>query len=73
MITILMHQMRISTNYVSSVMLGQEKLKIRKLIVKNVKEPKKTTPKQNVMKLSQIHRGIELCMRDIILRFDMTL
>jgi hypothetical protein len=36
-----MHQMRISTNQVSSVVLSPKKLEIRK-IVKNVKEPKKT-------------------------------
>ena len=35
-----MHQMRISTNQVSSVVLRPKKLKIRK-IVKNVNEPKK--------------------------------
>jgi hypothetical protein len=36
-----MHQMRISTNQVSSVVLRPKKLEIRK-IVKTVKEPKKT-------------------------------
>jgi hypothetical protein len=35
-----MHQMRISTNQVSSVVLRPKKLEIRK-IVKTVKEPKK--------------------------------
>jgi hypothetical protein len=35
-----MHQMRISTNQVSSVVLGLKKLEIRK-IVKTVKEPEK--------------------------------
>jgi hypothetical protein len=44
-----MHQMRISTNQVSSVVLGSKKLEIRK-IVKTVKEPKKT--KYCAMKLS---------------------
>jgi hypothetical protein len=39
-IPILMHQMRISTNKVSSVVLRPKKLEIRK-IVKSVKEPKK--------------------------------
>jgi hypothetical protein len=33
-----MHQMRISTNAVSSVVLRPEKLEIRKKIVKTVKE-----------------------------------
>jgi hypothetical protein len=40
MIPIFMHQMRISTNQVSSVVLGPKKLEIRK-IVKTVKEPEK--------------------------------
>jgi hypothetical protein len=39
-IPILMHQMRISTNQVSSVVLWPKKLEIRK-IVKTAKEPKK--------------------------------
>jgi hypothetical protein len=39
-IPILMHQMRISTNQVSSVVLRPKKLEIRK-IVKTIKEPKK--------------------------------
>jgi hypothetical protein len=43
-------------------------MEIRK-IVKAVKEPKKN--KYCAMKLSQIHRRIELCMREIILRFEM--
>jgi hypothetical protein len=37
-----MHQMHISTNEVSSEVLGPKKLEIRKKIVKIVKEPKKT-------------------------------
>jgi hypothetical protein len=41
MIPILMHQMRISTNQVSSVVLRPRKLEIRK-IVKTIKEPKKS-------------------------------
>jgi hypothetical protein len=40
-ILILMHQMRISTNQVSSVVLRPKKLEIRK-IVKTIKELKKT-------------------------------
>jgi hypothetical protein len=71
-IPILMHQMRISTNQVSSVVLGSKELEIRK-IVKTVKEPKKKTNKYCAMKLSQICRRIELSMREIILRFEMIL
>jgi hypothetical protein len=66
-----MHQMSISTNQVSSVVLRPKKLEIRKKVVKIVKEPKKT--KYYAMKLSQIRRRIELCMREIILRFEMNL
>jgi hypothetical protein len=69
-IPILMHQMRISTNQVSSVMLRSKKLEIRKN-VKIMKDPIKT--KQSSMKLSQIRRRIELCMREIILIWDQTL
>jgi hypothetical protein len=49
-----MHQMRISTTQVSSVMLRSKKLEIRKQMRK-LKEPK-----QSAMKLSQIRRRIEL-------------
>jgi hypothetical protein len=52
-----MHQMRIS------LMLRPNNLEIRN------NEPEKS--KQRAMKLSQIHRRIELCMREIILRFEM--
>ena len=62
-----MHQMRISTNQVSSVVLRPKKLEIPKN-VKNVQEPKKKT-KYCATKLNQIRRRIELCMREIILRF----
>jgi hypothetical protein len=68
-IPILMYYMRIATNKVSSVMLRSKKLEIRKN-VKSVKEP--TKPK-SAMKLSQICRRKELCMRNIILRFEMKL
>ena len=45
-----MHQMRISTTQVSSVMLRSKKLEIREKKVQIVKEPIK--PKQTAMKLS---------------------
>jgi hypothetical protein len=48
-----------------------EKLEIRKKRVKTVKEPIKA--KQSAIKLSQIRRRIELCMRKIILHFEMNL
>jgi hypothetical protein len=41
--------------------------------VKTVKEPKKQTNKYYAMKLSQIRLRLELCMREIILRFVMNL
>jgi hypothetical protein len=47
--------------------------------VKTASEPKKKkkqthkNPKYFAMKLSQIRRRIELCMREIILRFEMNL
>jgi hypothetical protein len=62
--------MRISTNQVSSVMLRSKYLEIQKKL-KIVKEPIKT--EQSVMKWSQIRRRIELCMREIIFRFEMVL
>jgi hypothetical protein len=65
-----MHQVHILTNQVSSVMLSLKELEIRKKI-KTVKESLKT--KQSAMKLSQIRRRIELCMREIILPFEMNL
>jgi hypothetical protein len=65
-----MHQMCISTNQVSSVVLRPKKLKIRKK-KENVKEPKKT--KHYTMELSQSRRRIKLCMGEIILRFEMKL
>jgi hypothetical protein len=52
------------------MMLRLKKLEILKN-AKTVKEPIKT--KQSAMKLSQIRRRIELCMREIILRFKMDL
>jgi hypothetical protein len=65
-IQILMHQMGISTNQVSSVVLRPQSWKSEKKIGKTVKEPEKK-PKYCAMKLSHICRRIELCMREIIL------
>jgi hypothetical protein len=61
-IPILVHQMRISTNQVSSVMLRSKNLEIRKKMWKLWKSRQMKT-KHSAMKLSQIHRRIELCMR----------
>jgi hypothetical protein len=66
-----MHQMRISTTQVSSVMLRSKKLEIRTKC-ENCKSRRMKT-KQSAIKLSQIRRGIELCLREIILRFEMNL
>jgi hypothetical protein len=68
MLPILMHQMHISTTQVSSVMLKSKTLAIRR----KVKERSDET-KQSAMKLSQSHRKIELCLREIILRFGMNI
>ena len=57
-----MHQMRISTNEVSSVVLEPKKLEVEKIKCENCKEPKKS---YSAMKLSQIRRRKELCMREI--------
>jgi hypothetical protein len=67
-----MHQMRISTTQVSSVMLKSKKLEIRKKKCENWKSRRMKT-KQSAMKLSQIRRRIELCLREMILRFEMNL
>jgi hypothetical protein len=66
-----MHPMCISTNEVSSVVLEPKKLEIQKTNCENCKRAEKT--KYCAMKLSQIRRRIELCMREIILRFEMNL
>jgi hypothetical protein len=68
-IPILMYQMHISTNEVSSVMLCLKKLEI----LKKCENYEKTIKYQSVMKLSQIRQRIELCMREIILLFQMNL
>jgi hypothetical protein len=63
-----MHQMRISTTQVSSVMLRSKQLEIRKKC--EIWKSCRMKTKQNAMKLSQIRRRIELCLREIILRFE---
>jgi hypothetical protein len=71
-----MHQMRISTNQDSSVELRPKKLEIRKQKLWKLYEPKEKKKNQNkycAMKLSQIRSRIELCMSEIILRFEMNL
>jgi hypothetical protein len=60
----LMHQMRISTNQVSSVVLKPKKLEIRK-IVKTVKEPKKQILCHEIE--PNPSKDIELRMREIVL------
>jgi hypothetical protein len=67
-IPILMHHMHISTYKVSSVVLRPKKNGNPKNCEK-CKRAEKT--KYTAMNLSQIHRRIELCMREIILRFEM--
>jgi hypothetical protein len=57
-----MHQMRISSNYVSSVMPGLINLEIRDVMaVKTQTESR------------EIRQRIELCMREIILCFEINL
>jgi hypothetical protein len=67
-IHILMHQMRISTTYVSSVMLRSKNWNLKYY---DNKYPKKS--KQSAVKWNQIRRRIELCMREMILCFEMNL
>jgi hypothetical protein len=64
-----MHQMYISTIYVTSVMLRPKNMEIRNVMT--IKIHKKT--KQRAVKWSQIRGRIELCMGDIILCFEMNL
>jgi hypothetical protein len=66
-----MHQMRISTTQVSSMMLRSKKLEIREKMWNWKSRWIKT--KQSAMKLSQIRRRLELWLREIILRFEMNL
>jgi hypothetical protein len=70
MIPILMHQMLISNNQVFSVVIRPKSWKSEKQI-ENSKRAEKT--KYCTMKLSQIRRSIELCMREIIHRFEKNL
>jgi hypothetical protein len=63
--------MCISTIQVSSVMFRSKKLEIRKKS-ENWKSRRMKT-KQSAIKLSQISQRIELCLREIILRFEMNL
>jgi hypothetical protein len=63
--------MHISTTYVYSVVLQLKKLEIRKKNCENCVRAEKT--KYCAMKVSQIRRRIELCMREIIHRFKMNL
>jgi hypothetical protein len=66
-----MHQMHISTTQVFSVMLRSKKLEIWEK-GENWKG-RGMKIKQSAMKLSRIHRRIELCMKGIILRYEMNL
>jgi hypothetical protein len=68
-----MHQMHISTNKVSSVILGAPEVGIQKRIVKTKRVWGEKKTKRSAMRLSQIRGRIELCMREIILCFEMTL
>jgi hypothetical protein len=61
-----MHQVRISTNHGQVEKVGNPQQKMWKM-----KEP--SDENQSAMKLSQIRRRIELCLREIILRFKMNL
>jgi hypothetical protein len=66
-----MHQLRISTTKVSSVMFRSKKLDIRKKC-ENWKSRQMKT-KQSAVKFCKIRRKIELCLREMIFRFEMNL
>ena len=68
-----MHQMRISTTQVSSVMLRSKKFEIRKKKIQKLAEPSDGNQTECHEILSQICRRIELCLREIILRFELNL
>jgi hypothetical protein len=68
-VPILLYQMRMSTNFVSSVMLRSRNLEIRNN-VKTVQSPRNHRTDCHEMK--PICRRIELCMREIILHLEMT-
>jgi hypothetical protein len=72
-LTILLHQMRISTTQVSLVMPRSKKLEIRKKKKCENCKSRWMKTKQSAMKLSEIRRRIKLCLREIILRFEMNL
>jgi hypothetical protein len=65
-----MHQMRISTNQVSSVVLRPKKLEIRK-IVKTVKEPNKpnTVPWNWAKSVEAMHEGKNPSFWDEFIKF----
>ena len=63
-----MHQMRISTNYVSSVMLKPKLWEIRNMKVKLCKSDQNSAKRLGPKNVE----GSELCLREIILNFDMT-
>jgi hypothetical protein len=67
-ILILMHQICISTNQVSSVVIRSKKLENREKKCDNCERADKT---QSAMKTSLIRRRVELCMREIILRLKL--
>jgi hypothetical protein len=68
-----MCQMRISSTQVFSVVIRPKKLEIRKQNCENCTRIEKKQTKYRAMKLSQIRRRIELCMREIIICFEMHL
>jgi hypothetical protein len=68
-ISILMHQIHNSTNYVSLVMLRLTNLKILNVMAVGTQ----IKHKQNAVIYNQIRRLIELCIREMILRFEMNL
>ena len=63
-----MHQMRISTDQVSSVVLRPKKLEIRK-IVKNVNEPKNQEIEPNPSKDRAMHEGDDPSFWDELIKF----
>jgi hypothetical protein len=67
-----MHQMHISNTQVSSVMLRSKKLEIQEK--RDNWKSRRMITKQSAMKLSQIRRRIELCLKEIMLHcFEMNL
>jgi hypothetical protein len=74
MIPILMDEMRISTAYVSLVMLRPKKLEIRNIMTVNTPStphtPNNNKQTKSRKRESAVTRRIELCMREINLRFE---